>query len=470
MGEIIKDVVQQAADQNIPVSDSGKDAYAANPNQKTYDQVHQTDHLIDVVDVFFGDRNPRMKTEKKQETYPVKSGGKIPDVLKNFKKEGRSNFTTVPDHQNPLKPGEKVQVFWEETTQEKDESGQPAFDYIKKTSGDLGCETWLVAKVNGDKGVLKVTIHEDNGTATDAVLASPAPFLEAGKEKTTALFKINGTVTYAVKIAVRPKEDNDFLELEKKIAERKDKLVPLYLKAEVTDTDYEIKFPDNNPEFYTAASGRYKAKYCQCCIYKIENNLLQGPNVIHTKTGSKVVSAGTMQKVIAIIMHRTSGWSTEGAVQSSKGTTFYVDGAKGNDGEIYQSMSLDKAPSHILSSKSRLAHLEVQSENSVGIEVAGWPYIYNEKKELVNTLNNKVSDGSTVYMDKGYAYEGKGEATYYWEKLTDKQVTSLVCLVKALLKKYDLTVNDIYPHDEIQSKNRGEGRYVMDIILPHLNQ
>ena len=66
------------------MAEQNNDSYEANPNQKVYDTQHVVDHLVDVVEIYFAEKKKKFKWVAKEETYTVRSGGKITDVKKRF--------------------------------------------------------------------------------------------------------------------------------------------------------------------------------------------------------------------------------------------------------------------------------------------------------------------------------------------------------------------------------------------------
>lgn len=197
---------------------------------------------------------------------------------------------------------------------------------------------------------------------------------------------------------------------------------------------------------------------CSCCI---KNNLLITSNIIYKKGGSMVKKNKKVRKIKAIVLHRTAGGTTAGAVRSKIGTTFYVDGPRGNDGQIFQSFSLLKRTNHIKSSKKyRIAKYDIKSYNSIGIEVIGYAY-YKKDDILYKDIQGKPKQPNNTKLSKAYS---NGDGIYYWDPLSSKQINSVVCIVKALMKKYSLSKNDILMHELIQGKTSGEGQCVMDAI------
>ncbi|MCI3939179.1 N-acetylmuramoyl-L-alanine amidase [Chryseobacterium aahli] len=256
-----------------------------------------------------------------------------------------------------------------------------------------------------------------------------------------------------------------------KITSDKDKKLKLCIYVEVPSLKDKVVYCSDNMDlgegipkdgvWLDQPNKWFEVKTCECVSYKIENNLLNGPNVIHTKAGSKVKSTGAMQTVKAIVLHRTAGYTTISAVGHTKGTHFYVDGPRGNDGEIFQPFGLDKSSSHIRSStdKTRIARKDIENNNSIGIEVIGLNYSKDKKGVWINqpSADKKITKG---YKD----YDGE----HHWDELSLKQINSVVCIVKKLLEKYNLNKSDILLHEGIQQKTGGEGQAVYDAIISKL--
>ena len=68
------------------MADPQEDTYSVSPNQKVYDMAHQLDHEVNVIKIFFARKIPKMVWEKKEESYTVKSGGTVADVIKKYEK------------------------------------------------------------------------------------------------------------------------------------------------------------------------------------------------------------------------------------------------------------------------------------------------------------------------------------------------------------------------------------------------
>jgi N-acetyl-anhydromuramyl-L-alanine amidase AmpD len=449
--------------------------YNANPNQKVYDTAHVVDHEVNVLAIYFAEKVKKYKWIPKQDTYTVKNGGKISDVIDKYKKPTRRNIITDPNPTTPLKKGDIINVSWEE--QEDD-----GFEFKKINKADLGKKVFVVANCIGAKGKLEIEIYENLQTEKEAIYTSPIKFLIADAEKTKIEFTLTTDKTqYEQEITLRPKDDKALEVLEEKFGKRTKKEAYVFLKANVTGTDDTIKYPSDKNEFLNKDGERFVVKNCGCIKYFIKSEELNGPNVVLTKSGNSVSGHAGVQAIKAIILHRTAGSTTAGAIAHSKGTHFYVDGAKGTDGEIFQPVKLDKYTNHIMNATARTSHLDIQTENSIGIETVGMAYVYygeGEDKKLITIYELEKVQKNSKYVPKSApestiiskAYTGSDGSTFYWDALTEAQIKSVKCLVKTLLDNYSLTVNDIYTHEEIQSKTAGEGAVVKEAIIGLLNE
>ena len=215
---------------------------------------------------------------------------------------------------------------------------------------------------------------------------------------------------------------------------------------------------------------------CFCGNHYFNGDWLKGNNVVYVKTGSKIQpSKKKMDKEIkAIIQHRTAGWDISGAIGHSKGTHFYIEkpfrDRNNIDGEIYQPFSLDVATSHIKNETARIAKKgELLTENTIGIEVCGMGYTKGNDGNyyhISSEKNNLASENDRQPLTRGFKDPDHG--IVYWDQLTKAQTKSTACLVKLLMEKYNLTLNDIYVHEEIQSKTAGEGTAVKEAIWSYL--
>lgn len=204
------------------------------------------------------------------------------------------------------------------------------------------------------------------------------------------------------------------------------------------------------------------------CGYVINNDYLQGQNVIISRIDNEVKPGGILKKpVLAIVLHRTVGSTIGGAISHSKGTHFYVEADRDpeKDGEIFQAMSLKNSSNHIFSEDDRISHFDVKTNNSIGIEVIGLAYFKKDGK-IYQNFGNKLELPDPPPLTK--AYIDKNGRENYWDPLTEAQVESTACLVKLLMEEFSIDPNMILTHEEIQSKTAGEGQAVKDAIFEHL--
>lgn len=471
-----EDLIQHQYVNNGPANDSSgsganapsEDAYGVSPNQKVYDTTHQIDHLVEVVEIYFAEQVPKYKWEPKEEEYSINNRGTISDVAKRYEKEDRRNITVTPigETKETYTKGDKLTVKWEQRVED-------GVEYKKITKTSPKKKVWVVALCNGNTGKLSIEIHENKLDNEEQVYENPVKFLIGEDEKTKVEFTLNGTQTYAQEITLRPKSDEDLKTLIENIQKREKKNAFLFFKAEVTGTEDEIKYNGDSQEFLNQDGLRLEVKVCECSEYYFEDNVLKGPNVVTEKSGNKVKGHTGIQDIIAIILHRTAGSSITGAIGHTKGTHFYVEAARGVDGEIFQPIKLDQYSNHIMNQTARTAHLEIQTENSIGIEVIGMAY-YKKGEDLYTIYDTKISDQSSVNLSKAYKGEhnidGKWTATdIYWDQLTEAQIKSVKCIVVALMEKYNLKKENIFIHEEIQSKTAGEGGVVKEAIFPLLD-
>ncbi len=234
-------------------------------NQKGYDVPNKVDHQIDVLDIYFAEQQKKYKWIAKEETYIVKNGGTIADIKTKYNTQFKTNkkivrnVNTDPDHTNALKKGDTVKITWEER-----EDDGVVFEKLK--TAILGRNVFVVAKCNvSSGGKLTVEIHENKLTNNEAIYDAAVKFLIGKEEKQKIEFTLSkDKAEYTQEITLRPKEDKDFLALMEKYEKRENKKANVYIKAEVTGTSDEIKFPNSNKEFLNEDQNRFEILYCNC--------------------------------------------------------------------------------------------------------------------------------------------------------------------------------------------------------------
>jgi hypothetical protein len=241
------------------MSTTENETYSANPNQKVYDTAHQVDHLVEVVDIYFAEKIPKFKLETKEEEYTIGNKGTIEDVAKKYEKTTRINITVTPIGETKITytKGDKLMVRWEE----KIEDG---FDYPKINQTSIKKKVFVVAICNGSSGKLSIELHENKLDNTEAVYDNPIIFLIGEDEKTKIEFSLDGSVQYTQEIILRPKSDEDLKLLVDKFQKREKKNAFLYFKAEVTNTEDEIKYSGDSPEFLNQNNQRFEILGTPC--------------------------------------------------------------------------------------------------------------------------------------------------------------------------------------------------------------
>jgi hypothetical protein len=233
-------------------------SYTANPNQKVYDTAHVVDHEVNVLDIYFAEKVKKYKWTPKEETYTVKGGGNISDVVDKYKKKTRRNISTDPNPTTPLKKGDVIKVTWEE--QEDD-----GFEIKKINKIDLGKKIFIIANCTGTTGKLEIELHENVQTEKEAIYDNPVKFLITDAEKTKIEFTIVPDKSkYEQEITLRPKDDKDLEKLEEKYNKRTEKKAFLFFKATVTGTEDTIVYPNNKNEFQNVDGERLTVKNCDC--------------------------------------------------------------------------------------------------------------------------------------------------------------------------------------------------------------
>ena len=193
-----------------------------------------------------------------------------------------------------------------------------------------------------------------------------------------------------------------------------------------------------------------------------KNGFLNNKFII--KKWIKELEHGDINKINAIVLHRTDTRNLKGTLNGFKkrrvGTHFLVD----FDGTIYQTASLNKFTAHILNIRSKGFQNDTcskeEKEKIKDIHMSGFNprklHAYELKKSYPNRYPyNKDAVGIEVMGD----FSGDK-----WEDLTPKQIESVKLLVNLLKCEYDLTQDDIYTHEEISYKTENEGGDILKAI------
>lgn len=157
----------------------------------------------------------------------------------------------------------------------------------------------------------------------------------------------------------------------------------------------------------------------------------------------------------AIVMHRTAGNSAVSdldAFKSGIGAHFIID----KDGSIFQTASLDKQVAHVGKIKSRCDEEGTcAAKEQAAIDEMGWApsriHAHESKKSYPDRypLN---ADSIGIEVVGNY-----NEANKEWESPTSEQLKSIARLAGILKNEYGLNDKDIYQHDIVSYKTKGEG-------------
>ncbi|EAN4948270.1 N-acetylmuramoyl-L-alanine amidase [Salmonella enterica] len=211
-------------------------------------------------------------------------------------------------------------------------------------------------------------------------------------------------------------------------------------------------------EEITTSDEKNKDKDCRkTVIYVDSDGYIQNAEI--TKKTVKELEHGKMDKINAILLHRTKSSSEDGTFESfrskKEGTHFVV----AKNGCLYQTASLFEWTPHIGKIKSRCQEEKTWSaEERKKIQGFGWDpkrlYVYELEKNYPDRYPyNEDSVGIEVVADH---VDGS------WEKATPEQRKSIAKIVDILMNIYELQKQDIYEHDKISYKTAGEGADLYD--------
>lgn len=178
-----------------------------------------------------------------------------------------------------------------------------------------------------------------------------------------------------------------------------------------------------NPVLYLDPNGKQ--------VNSIKDGVGSGKNVTNDITAS--VSRPAMKSIDGIVLHRTVSSSASSAITTAKNhkgaTGFHIVIDK--DGSTIQIVNFNNRANHVGKQKT-----DIGNYNSIGIEVVG-------------NYNN---------------------STQQWDPLTPEQIESTAQAVYTMMNEYGLTIDDVFPHEDVSWKTAGEGQVVMDAIDGRLNE
>ncbi|MGS2762810.1 N-acetylmuramoyl-L-alanine amidase [Sinomicrobium sp. M5D2P9] len=392
----------------------------------------------------------KKKTEPIIETtvieHEVKAGDNLGKIAKKYNTTSKAivedtNNDITEDNKSSLKIGQKMKISTQKQTGEK-----VSFEPIKAAS--LGEEVYIVIETSFAKG-RKLSINVVDGKGGVLYMRGefhPIKIMEGDKEKVKLQATVGEDNKAIVKVKLRPKDDNHFQVWKNNIQMSADKKAYLciLIDAHTENTDVKVKYEGKNKNGTTDSSKGDKANYwldgenewfevthCSCCDMEVSDDGF----ITHEKITKNRITAlekyDWKNEVQYIILHRTVSSSASSSLNSFKrgiGTHFLI----GKDGTIYQTATLNKTTSHIRNG---------YNSKTIGIEVVGMP---------TDEKGNVTLDGKKI----------KG-----WEPLTEVQAKSTACIVRGLMKIYNLTIGDVKNHEDLQAKTAGEGKVVYDAII-----
>lgn len=262
------------------MADNDNNIYNANPNQFVYDTPHETDLLVEVMDIYFAEKIKKYKWQRAGQNYTAKKNDiKIAAVLKKFEREDRKNIQAKSGLTEPLKVGDLVEVFWDERLDD-------GFDFQKVNSIWIKKQVTIVAKCTGDSGKLNIEIFENKWQETDAVYPSPVVFMEDGVDRSTISISLNGSGEYTKDIYLHPKGEAETKNLIKNFEKHILKNAYLFFKANVSDTDDEIKYAGDTNEFLNTEIARFEVVGKGVCPVDPKN---RSHFVIHNTAGAQAM-------------------------------------------------------------------------------------------------------------------------------------------------------------------------------------
>ncbi|MCF6350177.1 MAG: N-acetylmuramoyl-L-alanine amidase [Flavobacteriaceae bacterium] len=469
----------------------------------TYIRVRNTINVVykKVLDVYFAKITEEtiFETEEgKKSEYIAKKG----DYLSTIASKNKITLKKLKEDNN-LKSNEVSvgQKFIIKQNDKKVEKGKEV-TFTKSDKATLGEEVYIIIKTENLDGI-EIEINVMQGK--EKLLAEKDRticLLKDDKKKIKTIvgeYAKNDKITnkedfkdWAIaKVTLAPKEEKTLKSYTKALKDATDKKTYLFLAVNAcTDIeDQTIFYKDgkidktSTPNYYLNEKDKWlELKGCECCNMKIKKDGYIDNGKI-TKEQIKTLEQNKLDKVNAVILHRTVTSNKKSAINSFKtgvGTHFLV----AKDGKIYQTASLNNYTYHVGHIKSKAYENNISLKEELKI-IKGFRKLKPNKSatraehkyEIKKTYPkrypyNEDSIGIEVVgmpIDKNGNSTIKAKEIVGWQSIPEKQAKSISCLVKFLLEEYNLTSDDIYTHEQISRKTKGEGGEVFNIIKKFLN-
>lgn len=182
----------------------------------------------------------------------------------------------------------------------------------------------------------------------------------------------------------------------------------------------------------------------------------------HTGTAGQpnTLEHGKLEKINAIVLHRTAGGSAQSALNSFASTGIGAHFLIGKDGSILQTASLNQYAYHVGRIKAR-CEIEGNCEEAdkKALDELGWApkAIHDREKKKAYPSRYPINTDSV-----GIEVVGEHNASTGWAEATAEQKAAVRKLVERLKQCYSLGNDDIYEHDQISYKTAGEGAGLYD--------
>lgn len=458
----------------------------------TYIRVRNTINVVHkkIIDVYFASvkEETTFETVKgKESEHIVKKG----DNLSAIANKNKITLTKLKDDNslksNALKIGQKLTIKQNDTKTEKGKK----VTFTKLEKATLGDEVYIIIKTKNLDGI-EIEINVMQGK--EKVLAEKdraISLLKDDKKKLKAIvgeYAKNDKITnkedfedWAItKVTLAPIEEKTLENYTKALKEVTDKKTYLFLAVDACTniSNQTIFYKDGkidktkSPNYYLNEESKWlELGGCDCCNMKVDKDGFFVSDKI-TKKHKAILEHGKLSSIKAIVLHRTNSSTVKNIIgNSSEGTHFWVE----KDGTIYQAASLNKKTWHVGSG----LYSKEKDETGKGDYENTWPHKKRGTAELKKSYPNRYPINSdsvgievaglwTKTSGKETTGKYKGELKGKWDNLTQKQEKSIICLCQALKKQYALSNDDIYAHDEIKPKTKGEGSDYINTILKQL--
>lgn len=429
----------------------------------------------EILEAYFAERKTVPEFEEKTEIYTVVSGDNLSKIaakydgvtIEQIKKDnkGKTGYSRIVDNH--------LDIGWELDIKTQKETGiKISFEYIRTAT--VGKEVYIVVESKRFQGKeIQIDIHQgkekviaDKDTLIEVMQGDEVKLIKTKigevpeEEGETILNKEDFKDWGIAKVKLRPKEEETLKTWNEDIGKKEGKKTCLYLLVDAHSLNEE--YGSTNIVYYGANDGGiensegkvvtnywldeedrwFELKSCSCCQFTvdadgfIEHDDIAKEQVTEIEQGS---FGNPKDDIEYIVLHRTvtsdARSTIDNAFKKKRGGVYYgTHFLVGKDGKMYQTASLNKYTYHVKGKNGK----------SIGIEVVGMPL---------------DKDGNTTIGPPN------GNAVASWEVVSKAQAQSVACIIKGLLNHYELKVENVESHEDLQAKTEGEGRTVYDAVI-----